>query len=80
MIFRFQYDPNFNANAEVKIRLFKTIEKIYPDIKIRAIIDLQFEKFRKAKGLFRMDMAISTKNKKQPDNYNLNFMNSFLFV
>lgn len=75
MIFRFQYDSNFNADAEVKIGLFKTIERMYPDVETRVIIDSQLEKFRKAEGLFGMDMAVSTRNKKQPDNYNLNFMN-----
>jgi len=38
------------------------------DISTRVIINQQIEKFKRAKGLFGMDMAIATRNKKQPSN------------
>ena len=80
MIFRFQYDPNFNADVEVKIGLFKTFEKMHPNVETGVIVDSQLEKFKKAEGLFGTDMTVSTRNKKQSGNYNYNFMNSFLLV
>ncbi|KAI8017136.1 hypothetical protein LOK49_LG04G00681 [Camellia lanceoleosa] len=63
---RFHYQENFNADTEVKIGLFKTIERMYPDIEDRVKVDEQLEKFKKAEGMFGMSMAILTREKKQP--------------
>ncbi|CAL5384210.1 unnamed protein product [Camellia sinensis] len=62
----FHYQENFNADTEVKIGLFKTIERMYPDIEDRVKVDEQLEKFKKAEGMFGMSMAILTRKKKQP--------------
>ncbi|KAJ0094644.1 hypothetical protein Patl1_15636 [Pistacia atlantica] len=64
---KYHYDPNFNPDKEVKIRLYKVIEKIYPDVETRVEVDAQLDKFKRGVGLFGMDMAIITRDKKQPD-------------
>ncbi|XP_039123453.1 uncharacterized protein LOC120260074 [Dioscorea cayenensis subsp. rotundata] len=63
---KFQYSDSSNADMEVKMGLYKTIEKMYPDLATRIKIDQQLEKFKKAEGLFGMSMAILTREKKQP--------------
>ena len=50
---------------EIKVGLYKTIEKMYPDIETRLKIDEELEKFKKGKGLFGMSMATLTRDKKQ---------------
>ncbi|XP_028126576.1 uncharacterized protein LOC114323229 [Camellia sinensis] len=62
----FHYQENFTADTEVKIGLFRTIERMYPDIENRVKVDEQLEKFKKAEGMFGMSMAILTREKKQP--------------
>ncbi|KAJ0080482.1 hypothetical protein Patl1_24494 [Pistacia atlantica] len=64
---KYHYDPNFNPDKEVKIGLYKVIEKIYPDVETRVEVDAQLDKFKRGVGLFGMDMAIITRDKKQPD-------------
>ncbi|KAJ0983728.1 hypothetical protein J5N97_011983 [Dioscorea zingiberensis] len=56
---------------EVKMGLYKTIEKMYPDLETRIKLDQQLEKFKRAEGLFGMSMAILTREKKQPGPRNL---------
>ncbi|XP_039143971.1 protein FAM50A-like [Dioscorea cayenensis subsp. rotundata] len=48
---------------EVKMGLYKTIEKMYPDLSTIINIGQQLEKFKKAEGLFGMSMAILTREK-----------------
>ncbi|KAI7986889.1 hypothetical protein LOK49_LG14G00176 [Camellia lanceoleosa] len=60
------WSGNFTADTEVKIGLFKTNERMYPDIEDRVKVDEQLEKFKKVKGMFGMSMAILTREKKQP--------------
>ncbi|XP_028079535.1 uncharacterized protein LOC114281293 isoform X2 [Camellia sinensis] len=62
----FHYQENFTADTEVKIGLFKTIERMYPDIEDRVKVDEQLEKFKKVEGMCGMSMAILTREKKQP--------------
>lgn len=38
------------------------------DTRTRVAIDQQLEKFKEYKGIFGMNMAIDTRNNKQPDN------------
>ena len=52
---------------EMKVGLYKTIEKMFPDIETRIKIDQQLEKFKRGEGLFGMSMVIATRDKKQPD-------------
>ena len=62
---RFQYNESFSADFEVKVGLYKTIEKMFPSIETRIKIDQQMEKFKRGEGLFGMNMAIATRDKKQ---------------
>jgi len=55
-------------DREVLIGLYETFGKMVLDIDTRVAIDQHLEKFKGAKRLFGMDMAIATRNKKQPDN------------
>ncbi|KAL6584924.1 hypothetical protein OROMI_004213 [Orobanche minor] len=63
---RFHYDDNFKAGTEVKVGLYKNIERMCPNIETRIKIDEQLEKFRRADGLFGMSMATATIYRKLP--------------
>ncbi|KAL6501599.1 hypothetical protein OROGR_026732 [Orobanche gracilis] len=63
---RFQYDDNFKADTEVKVGLYKTIERMYPNVETRIKIDEQLEKFRRVEGMFGMSMATATRDRKLP--------------
>ncbi|KAJ0038065.1 hypothetical protein Pint_23644 [Pistacia integerrima] len=63
---KYHYDPNFNPDKDVKIGLYKVIEKMYPDVETRVEVDAQLDKFKRRVGLFGMDMTIITRDKKQP--------------
>ncbi|KAI8540876.1 hypothetical protein RHMOL_Rhmol08G0019000 [Rhododendron molle] len=63
---KFQYSETFKADREVRKGLYTTIERMYPDMDTRLIIDEQLEKFKNAEGMFGMDMAKLTRDKKQP--------------
>ncbi|KAG5549643.1 hypothetical protein RHGRI_014824 [Rhododendron griersonianum] len=63
---RFQYSETFKADREVRKGLYTTIERMYPDMDTRIIVDEQLEKFKNAEGMFGMDMAKLTRDKKQP--------------
>ncbi|XP_028100090.1 uncharacterized protein LOC114299529 [Camellia sinensis] len=56
---------NHVRDTEVKIGLFKTIERIYPNIEDRVKIDEQLETFKKAEDMFGMSMVILTRKKKR---------------
>ncbi|KAJ1400152.1 hypothetical protein SESBI_29712 [Sesbania bispinosa] len=64
---KFHYDKNFNPDSEVLFGLYETIERMVPDRRIRFGIDQQLDRFKTAKGLFGMTMAIDTREKKQPE-------------
>ncbi|KAL6560935.1 Iron-sulfur assembly protein 1 [Orobanche hederae] len=61
----FRYD-DFKADTEVKVGLYKTIERMYPNVETRIKIDEQLEKFRRAEGMFGMSMATATRARKLP--------------
>ena len=65
-MYRYQYDPKFNPDKEVKIGLYMVIEKMYPNVETRIEVDAQIDKFKRAVGMFGMRMAIATRDKKQP--------------
>ena len=48
----------------MNIGLYTTIERMYPDVQTRVRIDAQLEKFKRAEGMFGMDMAILTRETK----------------
>ena len=50
------------------VGLYETFQRMVLDARTRVAIDQQLEKFKGAKGLFGMDMAIDTRNMKQPGN------------
>ncbi|KAL6556453.1 hypothetical protein OROGR_005741 [Orobanche gracilis] len=63
---RFKYDDNFKADTEVKVGLYKTIERMHPNVETRIKIDEQLEKFRRVEGMFGMSMATATRDTKLP--------------
>ncbi|XP_061360438.1 uncharacterized protein LOC133304421 [Gastrolobium bilobum] len=62
---KFHYDTKFNPDREVKTGLWKTLEKMCPDIETKITIDSQIEKFDRAEGLFGNSLAIATRARKQ---------------
>ena len=50
------------------VGLYETFQIMVLDARIRVAIDQQLEKFKGAKGLFGMNIAIDTRNMKQPGN------------
>ncbi|KAL6560933.1 Iron-sulfur assembly protein 1 [Orobanche hederae] len=62
---QFRYD-DFKADTEVKVGLYKTIERMYPNVETRIKIDEQLEKFRRGEGMFGMSMATATRDRKLP--------------
>lgn len=64
--FRFHYDASFEADEEVLLGLYTVIERMYPGVEKRLKLDAQMEKFRNAGGMFGINMAIITREKKQP--------------
>ena len=63
---QFHYSPNFQADAEIKIGLYKCLEKMVIDTNERVKIDLQIDAFKNARGLFGIQNAILTRKKKSP--------------
>lgn len=63
---RFHYSKDFSLDDEVKRGLVATIERMYPDHVTRFNIENQLEKFKRAKGSFGTEMAIYSRDKKQP--------------
>lgn len=53
--------------------LYKTLDRLCPNLETRIKIDAQIEKFDKAEGLFGYNLAIATRDKKQPGNYSYSF-------
>jgi hypothetical protein len=53
----------------VKSGLYKVIEKLYPSKEDRIKVDSQLVKFKRAQGLFGIDMAIATRDTKQPGKF-----------
>jgi len=62
LLIRFHYDKNFNADSEFLYGLYKTIEKMILDKRIR----FQLDKFKRAQGLFGRSMTIDIRDKKHP--------------
>ncbi|XP_048491084.1 uncharacterized protein LOC104901267 [Beta vulgaris subsp. vulgaris] len=48
---QFQYSPNFNANADIKIGLYTCLQRMVVDPNDRMLIDLQMDAFKNARGL-----------------------------
>ncbi|KAI8551034.1 hypothetical protein RHMOL_Rhmol06G0153500 [Rhododendron molle] len=47
---RFHYDASFEADEEVRLRLYMVIERMYPGIQARLKLDAQMDKFHNAVG------------------------------
>ncbi|KAF7124203.1 hypothetical protein RHSIM_Rhsim12G0154800 [Rhododendron simsii] len=62
----FHYDASFEADEEVRLGLYTVIERMYPGIQARLKLDAQMDKFHNAVGMFGIDMAVITREKKQP--------------
>ena len=63
-----QQAENFNLDSEVLVGLYETFQIMVLDARTRVAINQQLGKFKEAKRLFGMDMAINTRNMKQPGN------------
>lgn len=59
--FRFHYDSNINVDEEMKLQLYKTLERMYSGVEPRLKHDAKMEKFNNA-----VDMDVITRDKKQP--------------
>ncbi|GAV64526.1 DUF659 domain-containing protein [Cephalotus follicularis] len=63
------YSPNFKVNVDVKIGLYKCLERMIPDATERVKIDMQIDLFKNAKGLFGIESAVLTRKKKSPGDW-----------
>jgi hypothetical protein len=61
----YHYNPNFKVNANIKIGLHQCLEMMVPNASERCKIDLQLESFNDAKGLFGIEAAKTTRDKKK---------------
>ena len=62
----YHYSPNFKVNMEIKLGLFNCIERIVRDPDEKEKIDVQIEIFKGAKGLFGIESAKRSRDKKAP--------------
>lgn len=60
------YSPDFQTDVNIKLGLYECMSRMVPDRDEREKIDLQFDIFKRAKGLFGLENAIITRNKKSP--------------
>jgi len=56
---------NFKVNANIKIGLYQCLERMVPNASERCKINLQLESFKDAKGLFGIEAAKTTRDKKK---------------
>ncbi|KAJ0014206.1 hypothetical protein Pint_20429 [Pistacia integerrima] len=59
---KYHYDPNFNPDKEVKIGLYKVIEKMYPDVETRVEVDAQLDKFKRGWIMEKEDPCLTDDN------------------
>ena len=62
----YHYNSNFKVNANIKIGLYQCLERMVPDASERCKIDLQLDSFKDASGLFGIEAAKITRDKKTP--------------
>ncbi|GAV79120.1 LOW QUALITY PROTEIN: zf-BED domain-containing protein/DUF659 domain-containing protein/Dimer_Tnp_hAT domain-containing protein, partial [Cephalotus follicularis] len=65
----YHYSPNFKVTVDVKIGLYKCLERMIPDATERVKIDMQIDLFKNAKGLFGIESAVLTRKKKSPGDW-----------
>ena len=70
----FHYSPNFKVNADIKYGLYTCMQRLVPDAHDRAKIEDQFDNFNKAKGLFGLEAAKISRNRKTPGKYFAKFL------
>ncbi|KAL4558394.1 hypothetical protein LXL04_036594 [Taraxacum kok-saghyz] len=61
-----QYSPDFENSAWIKTGLYLCLERMCPDQDLAKTIDLQFDQFTNARGLFGLNVAKNTRNEKTP--------------
>ena len=76
----FHYADNFNPDGEVMGGFYDCVEKLVSDANIRLKITTQIDAFKKAKGLFGREAAVTTRKLKSPGKFAimLLFVNIFL--
>lgn len=62
----FHYSPDFKSDFDIKIGLYRCLQKMVPDAQGRVKIDLQLDSFKNAKGLFGMPTTVAIRKKKSP--------------
>jgi hypothetical protein len=62
--YHYNYNYNFKVNANIKIGLYQCLERMVPDSSERCKIDLQLDSFKDANGLFGIEAAKITMDKK----------------
>lgn len=62
----YHYSDDFNPDVDIKLGLYSCLFRMIDDTKERAKIDLRFESFKDAKGLFGIDFAISARRSRTP--------------
>ncbi|KAL3506746.1 hypothetical protein ACH5RR_032128 [Cinchona calisaya] len=63
---QYKYSSDFQSDVNVKRGLYDSIARMVEDPNERLKIDMQLDYFRDAKGLFGIQTAILTRNKKSP--------------
>ena len=61
-------------NADIKYGLYTCMQRLVPDAHDRAKIKDQFDNFNKAKGLFGLEAAKISRNRKTPGKYFAKFL------
>nr|KAJ0218212.1 hypothetical protein LSAT_V11C300139100 [Lactuca sativa] len=59
-----QYSPNFENLTSVKIGLYMCLERMCPCDNLTTMIDLKFDQFTNARGLFGLKLAKNTRKEK----------------
>jgi len=62
----YHFISNFKVNAKIKIGLYQCLERMVSDASERCKINLQFDSFKDAKGLFSIEAANIARDKKTP--------------
>lgn len=67
-LLRFRYSPNFNFDTEVKQGYLDVVKRLFTTKEERIKIDKQLDMYSSSYGFFGDDMAIATRESKQPGN------------
>lgn len=66
---KYQYDPKFKTNSDIKLALLECMKKLVPDTRMRDKMYTQIVRFNHAKGLFGEDAAVKSIDKLEPGSF-----------